>query len=738
MLSRPQHRLRLCFRAGGRLRGPQHRLRLDHRGQRTAAPGARSFGDSTLQSGDTPDGRLDAPHSPPGPQPEDGLIDPSRPIKLPAARILYRTKLQGWNGAAWPRERYLTDKTKILEHKIRNESLFSGGADSRRWENIRNQMYKRRDAETVDFTGYEFDDMDVNLYAKIRSDCQGSFRQSWEKLDQTEKQVHWERLSLALLRDNHKLLLEFLWVTCQGVDRPAFKMLVDCLTSVEYRSPALRYDWSKGALTFSSVIECCLAPEHWPIIYTPQKGVRLYAKWAQPRRIRRAWRVALNNGVHLKAETYLCFLSRFTELRDIDMALEAVSQLVRLRQEGLTMDSERVGLHLRRLLALDSVADTQGGRNFRILPRLLATGVRPNISIMNAVLENSFRTGDRQLALDTLGYIHQLGMAPNSFTYVARLRDAINRRDREQVTELVREIDADPDPSIKKNPYVASKVFHAHFVFTVKDKPIDFNPESTFYSMLNMYNELYDITPLKELSIVSPGYTPPGDNTEKLVPSRVAMLILIATYLRCQRKVTVAERVYLQFRSLLHRGDALMTELVQSEHVYNEFLCALRWDPRGGRPAVRLVQDMLTMAEKDPDNHTKPSVLTWTLLLSAFIYTKQPRAAEKVKQMMARHGISYDLSTWNLIISGFAGSQDVAGIANAIRTLERDGMAPDEYTMKALHILRDPERLWAAVNNLEAKNDAEQHKEYFNSQSADEQTEQLIDHGLKEVSELRW
>lgn len=96
------------------------------------------------------------------------------------------------------------------------------------------------------------------------------------------------------------------------------------------------------------------------------------------------------------------------------------------------------------------------------------------------------------------------------------------------------------------------------------------------------------------------------------------------------------------------------------------------------------------------------------------------------------------MTTWNVIISGFASQQNASAIAQSIKDLEDQGLSIDAYTMKGLRYLRDPEQLWIAVEQLDLKSASHLRRDAFNpnpeSPHLDEaETEQLLDRGLQRL-----
>lgn len=568
------------------------------------------------------------------------------------------------------------------------------------------------------------------LLRKIQSDCQGDFRDVWKGLDRTIKATHWQPLALSLLQTSPELLLEFLLVTSEGLERPTFNMVVDCFRYLDYFHFSELENWNNGSHTYQSALLTCMDPEAWPIIILSQQGVRLYLKRGNYETTAYAFDTMRSRQSQITAETALLFMRDFTEHGDVDRAIQALWLVLKLKQPGFSLDSVGVMRHCCKLLTLDTVEDGPRGRNFRILPKLLEMGVRPDRDMMNVVLSNAFKIRDSQLGYDMLDFMKGQGQELDGYTYLALLMDAVERRDRGNVDELVAEINQ--QAQLRNNPFLLSKIFHAHYVFTVKHMDPDADPAEIFYSVLNFYNQLHDITPLKELSIVPPHYTPPAGNSNT-PPSLIALYIMIATYFRCQRRISVVNRVYVRFRDLVSQGHDVIGPLAETDHTYNEFMIALRDSPEGLRPCVRIVEDMLQPlhpnARGDEERqgraiaHAKPTFRTWTILLSAFIYNRQPHAAQKVRDMMARHGVEYNDVTWNVIISGYASLDKVPETAQAIKTMEAQGYPIDSYTMKSLQYLREPERLWVAIEELDKADESQ--KDSGASSEPDSQT--LVD-----------
>lgn len=637
--------------------------------------------------------------------------------------------------------------------------LYSGRTEFEQWESALNTLLWAKQHNTTraisEKPAFNLLDDAQDLIVMIQKDCLGSFKTAWEELEPHVKAAHWQRLALWLLQRSPLAIPEFLYITTQSNQKPDCRMVVDCFQFLTTHYPEEWKYWSKGSLTHASVIQTCLDRKNWPIAKVPQNSIRLYMACTDYSGLCNVlqW---MKEGHNLGGWNILNLVRGFVKHQDAERALETFQYITTINDERFNMDSTGVMRHCCKILTLDSVADGPNGRNFRILPRLLEMGIRPDRDMMNLVLLNAFRTGDPQLGLDVLDFMQNRSYEFDAYTYSILLTDAVGRGDRERVATLIKEIEGLPE--IRRNSHVASKLMHAYYVFVARNMDADVEPSRIFYAMLDLYVELYDITPLKELLLVPSEYTPTVKGLNEQ-PTLIALFLVIATYFRCQRRYQHVERIYSRFRELVLQGHKHFAPLAATDHTYNVFLSTLRDNPHGMRLCVRIVQDMLqspsTIAvnnefEKRTINHVKPAAQTWTILLSAFLYNRQPYAAEKVKEMMAKHNIEYNQVVWNTVINGYANAQNIPDLAMAIRTMEEQGFAVDEYTMRSLRYLHNPERLWEVMDEFDQVEAMSRGEENVGEQKPSEprvtrspeeeaarEHEELLEQGLRRLIEKK-
>ena len=643
---------------------------------------------------------------------------------------------------------FLRPRSLYVDVAIRATSLYMDEKRQISWKRSINQLVERlrrgdrRQTAIQPFLPYLPDA--AYLVRALQANCFRTFEKEWERLSRDKKFELWTYLALWTLQCVPYRLPWFLLATVPRKYKPNCNMVADCFWVFE-RFYSWRYrEMDYGGLPYASIVQKCLSPRDWPIVNTPQSAVRLYTRRTDHEGLCYALKLLKEREFYITPRWLLGIVVRFVEFGDADRALEAFKWLTHIDYPLTRRDAR---LHCAKILTLDAVEDGPNGRNFRLLPKLLEMGVRPDRPMMNVVLNNAAKTGDPQLGRDVLKFIRGQNFPLDAHTYSIALTNAVACADLEHVEILIREVNRYPE--IRDNPYVTSKIMHAHFALTVKRKGNSAESNNVFFDVLDIYTRLYDITPLKELFILPPDYKPTRESANN-PPSLMALYIVIATFFRLQRRSTNIERIYAQYRSLVLRGHPVIAPLAETDHTYNEFLVALRSYPHSLRLSVRILEDMMRSHDKiklrDPKDHyakyvthVKPGNRTWTIIMSTFFWNKQPYAAEKIREMMNKHNIKFNQVSWNTIVNGYANAQRIYETAEAIRTMEAQGFQIDDYTVKSLSYLHNQEQLWKVMEEFEQ---AEGEKETINGESgartqAREEDEELLVQGLRRLEERK-
>ena len=105
-----------------------------------------------------------------------------------------------------------------------------------------------------------------------------------------------------------------------------------------------------------------------------------------------------------------------------------------------------------------------------------------------------------------------------------------------------------------------------------------------------------------------------------------------------------------------------------------------------------------------PHRHPKPDIYTWSVLLKVFMNHRQPRAAEKILNMMEARGVMPNQVTWNNLVIGYARMQDLTMTVDTIDRLQRAGFSLDNFTLQGLELIENRRALIEAMRSREKVN----------------------------------
>lgn len=99
----------------------------------------------------------------------------------------------------------------------------------------------------------------------------------------------------------------------------------------------------------------------------------------------------------------------------------------------------------------------------------------------------------------------------------------------------------------------------------------------------------------------------------------------------------------------------------------------------------------------------KPDVYTWSILLKIFMDKNQPKAAEKVMELMTSNNVKPNIVTWGILAAGYARLQDPTMTVDAVDRLEQAGFNATDVTMRGLYRVRDRRVLIEAMRRKDAR-----------------------------------
>ena len=405
------------------------------------------------------------------------------------------------------------------------------------------------------------------------------------------------------------------------------------------------------------------------------------------------WLLGVNKAV-VHAHTMLQFLSRFHEMGRIDMSMKLLSTVAKT---SYNLSFREVQMACVKLLRTRFDTPEEYTIRSHILAQILEMGIRPKIEMFNAILVNAGEGGDFTNAWEMYVLARENGLVPDSITYNVLLKGAGLSGNLHHVNLVIREIQANPE--VLQNLHVLHDVLKA-ISLTV-------SPGDEFDAMLDLYKQHCDLRPLQDLSLV--GSEPqvfPSADCHGLQPTHFILRQMILAYIkrhlgqsRGPLKLIHNYNLYYQH---IKENHPLIAPLAQDDSVANAFIVAFGKSHETLQHCITVVRHMLELssprhATSDTVAYSAPTVHTWSVLLAAYIFTRQSRAAEKVLDMMRKRGIQYTQVTWNTLVSGYAGMQDVDKAVNAVKGMEAAGFKANAYTAKGLGGLWVKDKLMKAL-----------------------------------------
>ncbi|KAK6604626.1 Protein Rf1, mitochondrial [Botrytis cinerea] len=207
-----------------------------------------------------------------------------------------------------------------------------------------------------------------------------------------------------------------------------------------------------------------------------------------------------------------------------------------------------------------------------------------------------------------------------------------------------------------------------------------------------------------------------------LEPNYVTLIVMLKSYIGSVRNYKALLRFYSHFKALIAARDPIVAPLLVEAQIYNHLLVGLGHLEAPMHECLKIVADMqvshpklknsvteteigqsldegddaaASSSSEQSDNDSElddassdatddtfqpppPSLHTWTTLLNVFMQRQQPRAAEKVLQIMIeKEGLEPNQATWNALTMGYMRLQDPQMTADALIRTKRAGFIVD-------------------------------------------------------------
>ncbi|KAF5507876.1 Pentatricopeptide repeat-containing protein [Colletotrichum aenigma] len=194
---------------------------------------------------------------------------------------------------------------------------------------------------------------------------------------------------------------------------------------------------------------------------------------------------------------------------------------------------------------------------------------------------------------------------------------------------------------------------------------------------------------------------------KKMDPTASTLGIMFIAFVKNLAQPIKLISLYAYLRQLIINRHPMAVQHVKEKgtFMYDVILKALMGHKHMQRPALDIVGDMLhdTLAEREASEketnasqetqlHPPPSIYTWNILLAGFLFNRDKETGGRIRTMMMQKGVEPNEVTWNTLISGYAGLQDVGKTVQSLKGLERAGYEASDFTIRGFSRLVNKER----------------------------------------------
>ncbi|KAI9780834.1 MAG: hypothetical protein M1839_006461 [Geoglossum umbratile] len=509
--------------------------------------------------------------------------------------------------------------------------------------------------------------------------------ETWAGLPAESREYRWSQIVLWALCHSVKHVLRFLRVT-HGDTHPPGYAVADCLDYITcYLLKGVKSPWENVLSELYRTI-LFLLKKRSNTLPLRQRTLYLLLKHLDIERAVTLHDALIDHFVPVHHHTLFHFIKIFATNGYFGRAYT----LLDFAGESGADFSTKPGMSMwSTLLRLSKTAGDNRTRS-ALLQRMVDYGVRPNVINYGIIVENVLETEGWEAGWRVFELMKEDGVVPNEYTYAILFNGAKNRGDKEamgHVLDLAR-----TNGHLLQNAHLATDLIHAVYMSVRGIAP--------YSHIVDTYKRYFDLQPLKDLRLVYQ-HLPQADPDTLMQPTPTTLGVMLLAYLDLRNNPHTTPALYTHYRTLITQGThPLLTALTSTTHVADAFLLALGAHAQTLPLCTTVISDMLAPLPYPSTTPAPPSVQTWSILVRSFMRHAQPAAAERVLAMMRDLRLTPNAVTWNTLISGYAGMQDVGGAVGAMGRMEEEGWWGDERTLDGLGRLVDRDRLLVALRGV--------------------------------------
>ncbi|KAJ4520146.1 hypothetical protein HRR83_002110 [Exophiala dermatitidis] len=295
------------------------------------------------------------------------------------------------------------------------------------------------------------------------------------------------------------------------------------------------------------------------------------------------------------------------------------------------------------LVNLDSIEEFGPGRNFKILPRLMAIGMPLDANVHNRLLQRAVSLRLTSVAWEVFNFMETENIHVDARSHLVLLRDSFDRQDREKLDRVLSAIHQRKD--LYQDPYLVAYTMHIVRIVCCFDRKLP--PEVCFAHILAIYDRAYDRAPLVKLGLADPLPAEQDAVAQLPQPRPAALGFTIWAYVLCQSDEKPVSRLWHWIAHLVQHGDSTMCEAAKHDILYNGFVSFFSRQPSTLQKGAEVVEEMMELGL------CMPTQRTWSELLSGFLRHGEEDAAEKIWRTMLARGVLPSAKEWSFLLTRY-------------------------------------------------------------------------------------
>ena len=451
----------------------------------------------------------------------------------------------------------------------------------------------------------------------------------------------------------------------------------------------------------------------------------------------------MDSPASLHSNTLLHFLQSAVDWGLIPAALRILRAVIRSR---CNTDQPAIQAACVKLVRARFPADIRYRARIQIATQVLETGIRPRTPFYNMMLLNAIEAEEYDTAWSMYRMAVHNNLPRDPATYGIMLKGAALKGDPKFFQQVMNEV-RPRKFAIRSDPRFLGDILN-----TVSRQMSSLR-QAAFPQMFRLYREYCDLKPLLELGICESGNTSQlRRNDVHPNPTPHVLSQIICAYVSMEKDLDKLLEVYQRYHDQVVLRHPVIAPTAQWDFVANCFILAFGRKPENLRHCAAVVRHMLeamsqtnqavlsatsvlsrvpfspplTESESPPPSSFSPSfpkisreaahrsparenlaeaswttspptVRTWSLLASAYFRHKQKSAAERVHKLMRARGLKPDAASWNSIIDGYSGLQDIEAAVSSVKQMRAESYEVDSSTVRSLSKIWDRERLLDAL-----------------------------------------